>query len=151
MNKDDFCMTYRSHDENVLLSFADSLANQSLRLALISKESRRLDSRQQLRALSHHHRLLSRFLFSCIETRSVHPVCTQGDQILQEQPPCQYAPGFQSPQDIWLEHQHLIDEGKQYLRDIQTPELRLALADVLAALVLSGEPGTKQQAYPLDD
>ncbi len=151
MNKDDFCMTYRSHDENALLSFADSLANQSLRLDLISKESRRLDSRQRLNALSRHHRSLSRFLFSYIQTRSVHPVCTQGDHVLRELPPCQSGPGLPDSQDIWLEHQHLIDEGKQYLSNVQTPELRLALADVLAALVLSGEPGTKQQTYPLDD
>ncbi len=71
--------------------------------------------------------------------------------MLRELPPCQSEQGFPDSQDIWLEHQHLIDEGKQYLSNVQTPELRLALADVLAALVLSGEPGTMQQTYPLDD
>lgn len=132
-------MTCRHREETLLLTFADTLLNQCLRLEYISQQTLYLDERHQLKALGQYHHSLSVFLFSSIKTRitcSVHfrvtarSIATSGSATALSQ-------RLFDLDTFKTHHNRLVKEGKQHLECIQTPELRLALSTVLSALLLS--------------
>lgn len=132
-------MACRHREETRLLTFADTLLNQCLRLEYISQQTLYLDERHQLKALGQYHHSLAVFLFSSIKTRitcSVHvrvtarSIATSGSSYALSQQPF----GLDA---FKTNHYRLVKEGKQHLEHIQTPELRLALSTVLSALLLS--------------
>ncbi|SIQ65086.1 hypothetical protein SAMN05421647_10730 [Marinobacterium stanieri] len=132
-------MACRHIEESRLLPFADTLLDQSLHLKLLSSHTSHLDKRLRLRSLALYHHSLSLFLFSSLQTRITSPDLPDHREFGVSQNEAGNSHLHKHTQVIRSTHQKLLVEGKQHLAHIQTPELRLALANVLAALKVTDE------------
>ncbi len=128
----------RHHDETHLIPYADTLCTHIVWLERLKQQCDTVPETQKIARLSAEHKRLADKLYAHVQTRFIHPKCKQlapTDAFFTREHTA-YHSLEERLSEVVLRQQDLIALGKATLKALTTSELRTALADVVAGLML---------------